>query len=252
MRFWLLIFCLLTLPVQAQDWARKELEKSPRHLEWVTVKSGDRSIPCFVAYPEVKNKAKTILVIHEIYGLTDWARSLADQLAEAGYLAIVPDLLTDTAALGGDDAARKAIAQLPPDQITVDLQAVSAYATQLPASNGKLSVAGFCWGGTQCFRFATNQSGLEEALVFYGSSPTTAAEIARISCPVYGFYAENDARIGQTLEQTRSLMAGKKFEPVIYAGAGHGFMRAGQAPDASQANRQARLDAWKRIRQILK
>ena len=236
----------------AQEWAKKDLEKSPRHLEWVDVKLGQRKVKCFVAYPEVTHKARTVLVIHEIFGLTDWVRSLTDQLAEAGYVAIAPDLLGDTEKLGGDDAARKAIASLAPDQITADLKAVAAYATHLPASNGELSVVGFCWGGTQSFRFATNHSDLKSALVFYGSAPTDPGELARISCPVFGFYAENDARINQTLEETRRQMAQKKFEPVIYTAAGHGFMRAGQAPDASPANRQARQDALKRIRLILK
>jgi carboxymethylenebutenolidase len=250
-RFLIALF-LLAVPALAQDWARKDLEKSPRHLEWVDLKAGDRTIKCFVAYPEVKHKAQTVLVIHEIFGLTDWVRSLADQLAEAGYVAIVPDLLGDTSLLGGDDAARKAIGQLKPEAITADLKAAAAYGCKLPASNGQLSVIGFCWGGTQSFRFATNHSGLKQALVFYGSAPQDAESLARIGCPIYGFYAENDARINQTLEDTRAQMAGQKFHPEIYAGAGHGFMRAGQAPDASSANRQARLEAWKRIREILR
>src|SRR6185436_4120988 len=123
----------IALTASAQDWARARLEKSPRHLEWVTVKNGDREIKCFIAYPEVKEKATAVVVIHEIFGLTDWVRGVTDQLAEAGYIAIAPDLLSGTAKggggtaeLGGGDAVRKAISSLPPDQITGDLNAVTA------------------------------------------------------------------------------------------------------------------------------
>lgn len=251
----LLILLCLFAPASAQEWARQELEKSPRHLEWVEVKAGDRVVKCFVAYPEVKGKAQTVVVIHEIFGLTDWVRSFCDQLAEAGYVAVAPDLLSSekggTAELGGDDAARKAIAALPPEQITSDLKAVCHYAAKLPASNGKIHVAGFCWGGTQTFRFATNHKEIAKAFVFYGSGPE---DVSGIACPVYGFYAENDARINQTLAETKARMkaAGKYYEPVIYAEAGHGFMRAGQAPDASPENARARQEAWKRLKELLK
>src|SRR3989449_6343675 len=146
-----------------QDWAKARLEKSPRHLEWVKIKHGDREINCFIAYPEVKEKATAVLVIHEIFGLSDWVRSVTDQLAEAGYIAIAPDLLSGsapggggTAELGGQDAVRKAISSLAPDQITADLNAAADYVAKLPAANGKIAVCGFCWGGGQAFRFATN------------------------------------------------------------------------------------------------
>src|SRR5437763_3645878 len=147
----------------AQDWAKARLEKSPRHGEWVKVKHGDREVQSFVVYPEVKDKAAAVVVIHEIFGLTDWVRGVADQLAEAGYVAIAPDLLSGsapggggTAELGGGDAVRRAIMALPPDQVTGDLNAAAEYVGKLPAANGKLAVAGFCWGGGQSFRYATN------------------------------------------------------------------------------------------------
>src|SRR5512141_1179077 len=154
--------------VSAQDWAKERLDKSPRHLEWVKVKNGDRVVTCFIAYPEVKEKATAVLVIHEIFGLTDWVRGVADQLAEAGYIAIAPDLLSGkapggggTAELGGSDAVRKAIATLPPAQVTAGLDAAKAYVSKLPAANGKVAVAGFCWGGSETFRYATNSKGLK-------------------------------------------------------------------------------------------
>ena len=178
MRKILLLLILLTLPVFAQDWAKARLEKSPRHLEWVTVKAASRSLECFVAYPEVKGKAPCVVLIHEIFGLTDWVRLVADQLAEEGYVVIVPDLLSQmapkgggTAELGGDDAARKVVGTLSPEQVTSDLKAVAAYVQALPASSPEVSVAGFCWGDSQSFRLATEEKSLKRALVLYGSAP---------------------------------------------------------------------------------
>ena len=149
---------------------------------------------------------------------------------------------------------RKAISSLPPEQITADLTAVANYAAQLPACNGQLTVGGFCWGGSQTFRFATNDKRLKAAFVFYGTAPEAEQELARIACPVYGFYAGNDARVTATVRQTAELMkkVGKTYEPKTYEGAGHGFMRAGEAPDAIAANRQARETGWKRWLELLK
>src|SRR5262249_15974298 len=145
-----------------------------------------------------------------------------------------------------------AIGKLSPDQITADLNAAADYGIHLPAATGKLFATGYCWGGAQSFRFATNRGDLAAAFVFYGTAPTND-DTARIKAPVYGFYAENDARIGATLPDTETNMkaAGKLFEPVTYAGAGHGFMRAGEAPDATEANRKARADAWERWKKLL-
>jgi carboxymethylenebutenolidase len=249
------------VPACAQDWAKARLEESPRHLEWVKVKRGDRVVNSFLAYPETKDKATAVVVIHEIFGLTDWVRSVADQLAEAGYIAIAPDLLSGMAPggggtneFGGGDAVRSAIGSLPPDQITADLNAVVDYVSKLPASNGKVAVAGFCWGGRQAFRFATNNDAIKAAFVFYGNGPDSAEDIARISSPVYGFYGGNDERVNATIPQSTELTkkAGKKYEPVIYEGAGHGFMRAGEAPDANEANKKARAEAWERWKKLLK
>jgi carboxymethylenebutenolidase len=252
---------LLLATASGQDWAKAKVDKSPRHLEWVKVKQGNRVVNCFIAYPEVKEKATAVLVIHEIFGLSDWVRSLTDQLAEAGYIAIAPDLLSGsapggggTAELGGGDV-RKAISSLPPEQITADLNAVAEFVQKLPACNGKLAVCGFCWGGAQTFRYATNNKDVKSAFVFYGEGPKDESDISRIVAPVYGFYAENDSRIGATLPKTEELMkaAHKTFEPVTYKGAGHGFMRAGEDPtDKNPANKTARDDAWKRWKALLK
>jgi carboxymethylenebutenolidase len=244
---------LALAPAGAQDWARQMLEKSPRHQEWVEVKHGDRVVHAFVVYPEVKNKATAVVVIHENMGLTDWVRSVADQLAGAGYLAIAPDLLSGMGPNGGktsdfpnSDAAREAIYKLQPDGVTADLNAVADYVKKLPAANGKVAVAGFCWGGSQSFRFATNRADLAAAFVFYGTGPD---EVSSIRAPVYGFYGGNDARVDATIPKTAEQMkqAGKQYEPVTYEGAGHGFMRAGQDPGGNEANRKARDAGWQRL-----
>ena len=113
-------------PPAGQPWAKQALEASPRHREWVNVKSGDRTISAFVVYPEVKKKATSVVVIHEIFGMSDWVQMLTDELAEAGYIAIAPDLLsgkgesTEGLIKKGDDVG-KAIRALPADQITGEL-----------------------------------------------------------------------------------------------------------------------------------
>jgi carboxymethylenebutenolidase len=252
---------LLLLAAQtaaAQDWARAQLQKSPRHQEWVTVKHDGRSVETFVVYPESKEKRPVVLVIHEIFGMTEWVQDLADQVAAAGYIAVAPDLLSGMGPNGGRSSSfaegktMEAVSHLNSDQVTGDLNAAADYGLKLPASNGKLFVGGFCWGGGQTFRFATNRADLSAAFVFYGPPPDKDA-MARIKAPVYGFYAGDDARIGATVPGTIEQMktAGKTYEPVTYDGAGHGFMRSGEAPDTNEANKKARTEAWERWKGLL-
>ena len=275
-----------------QDWAKQKLAKSPRHSEWVKVKNGTREVNSFVVYPESNKKATAVVVIHEIFGMSDWVQQLTDELAEAGYIAIAPDLLSGMGPNGGGTSSfdangvRQAIGALPPDQITADLNAVADYVSKLPGANGKVAVTGYCWGGSQSFRFATNRPTLKAAFVFYGSAPGSNAQgqayapdkaaLGKIGAPVYGFYAENDMRIDATIPPTSDAMKElkKPYDAVTYAGAGHGFMRAGEpnspepkaaATDADEAaakkaasdlamykaNRKARDDAWVRWKAIL-
>jgi carboxymethylenebutenolidase len=278
---------------EVQDWAKQRLAKSPRHQEWVKVKykpaggSVESEVSAFVVFPEIKSKATSVIVIHEIFGMSDWVQSLTDQLAEAGYVAIAPDLLSGMGPNGGgtseiraadSNAVGKAIRDLPPDQITADLNAVADYVSKLPGANGKVAVTGYCWGGSQSFRYATNNQKIKAAFVFYGSAPESKDDLARIKAPVYGFYAGNDARINATLPKTTEMMKelGKTNDPVTYEGAGHGFMRAGDAPEpkaaepkgdkeadnkaaadyqkaltAYKANKKARDEAWVRWKGIL-
>src|SRR5258708_7815382 len=253
----LLILCAAQV-ASAQDWARATLEKSPRHREWVTVKHDGRSVETFVVYPESKGKTPVVLIIHEIFGMTDWVQDLADQVAAAGYIAVAPDLLSGMGPNGGrssDFAQGKTmggVSHLNPDQVTAGLNAAADYTLKIPASHGKLFVGGFCWGGGQTFRFATNRADLAAAFVFYGPPPDKDA-MARIKAPVYSFYAGNDARIGAMIPDAVAQMkaAGKMYDIVTYEGAGHGFMRSGEAPGARDADQKARAEAWSRWKNLL-
>ena len=248
--------CLLLLAVattSAQDWAKARLEKSSRHGEWVEFKSGERTLKAFVVFPEKKEKAAVVLVIHEIFGLTDWVRGICDQLAESGVIAIAPDLLSGQT-YADIDGARKAISALPKEQVKADLNATAEYAlTKIPAANGSLAVCGFCWGGGWTFGYASVNPKLKAAYSFYGTAVDNAEDAAKIPCPVYGFYGENDARVNATIPKAEELMkaANKKYEPVIYKGAGHGFMRDGESPTGTAENKKARDDAWARWKQLL-
>jgi carboxymethylenebutenolidase len=250
----LCVLLLAAASAPAQDWAKARLEKSSRHGEWVEFKSGERPIKAFVVYPEKKEKAPVVIVIHEIFGLTDWVRGVCDQLAEAGVIAIAPDMLSGQT-FGDVDGARKAISALPKEQVKADLDATAEYATtKIPAANGSIAVCGFCWGGARTFEYAMANAKLKAAYSFYGTAVENAEDAAKIACPVYGFYGENDARVNATIPKGEELMknAGKKYEPVIYKGAGHGFMREGESPTGTPENKKARDDAWTRWKTLLK
>jgi carboxymethylenebutenolidase len=249
---------LLPLTANAQDWAKARLDASPRHHEYVPLKHGDRTVQAFVVYPEVKTKAPVIILIHEIFGLSDWAKEMADELAAQGFIVVAPDLLTGfgpnnggSDAFPNQDAAVKAVSGLDAAVVNADLDAAADYAKTIPAANGKIAVTGFCWGGGKSFAFAAHRKDLSAAFVFYGPGPS---DVTTVTAPVYGFYAGNDARIGATIPATTEAMkaAGKKYEPVTYDGAGHGFMRAGEAPDASPANKAARDQGFARMVTLVK
>ena len=234
--------------------AKEQLENSPRHGEWVKINTeSGREVSAFIVFPEVKEKAASVIVIHEIFGLTDWIRQVGDELAKAGFVAICPDFLSGMGPNGGGtdsfegNSVRRAIRDLDPDQITGDLKAVTKYVRDLPSTTDVVAVSGFCWGGRQSFRFATNDNSLKAAFVFYGSPPDAAA-LGKITCPVYGFYGESDNRINSTIESTKeaAASAGITYEPVIYSGVGHGFLRRGMAAEASETQKTATREAWER------
>ena len=249
---------MLAYAATAQEWAKTRLDASPRHREYITLKHGDRSLQAFVVYPEVKQKVPVVILIHEIFGLSEWAKEMADELAGAGYIVVAPDLLSGagpngggTDAFSGMDSITKAVSGLSPDQVMADLNAAADYAKKIPAGNGKIASVGFCWGGGKSFAFATHRPDLSAAFVFYGPGPS---DVSSITAPVYGFYAGNDARIGATVPGTVDAMkaAGKKYEPITYDGAGHGFMRAGEDPaNTNPANKKARDEGFARLTKLL-
>jgi len=247
-------------------WAQAEnnehLSGSPRHQEWVDIETpGGRKVHTWVVYPEVDHPATTVIVIHENKGLTDWVRGVADQLAEAGYLALAPDFLSGTGPDGGNtdaypsqDAATQGIYKLPAEQVTADLDAVVDYAKGLSACNKVIAVAGFCWGGGQTFAYACHNPNIAAAFVFYGSAPRDDASLAKIEAPVHGFYGSMDNRISGDVPRVRQHMEKlrKPYLPIIYQGAGHGFMRQGESTtDPNDPNRRARDLAWQRWKNSL-
>jgi carboxymethylenebutenolidase len=260
-RAFALILVLLAstlVSAHAQDWAKARLEASPRHREYVTLQHGSRTLQTLVVYPESKDKAPVVVLIHEIFGLSDWAKEMADEVAAEGFIVVAPDLLSGygpngggSDAFAGQDDRVKAVSALDPAGVLADLDAAADYGKKLPAANGKIAVAGFCWGGSKSFAFAAHRPDLSAAFVFYGTGP---ADVTPITAPVYGFYAGNDARVGATIPATTDAMkaAGKFYEPVTYDGAGHGFMRAGEDPgNTVAANKTARDQAFARLVKLL-
>jgi carboxymethylenebutenolidase len=260
----ILVLALSCSPAKAQQPGDPvaRLENSRRHHEWVDVDAaGGRKVHTFVVYPERNQPTTAVILIHENRGLTNWERSVADQLAEVGYIALAPDFLSGTAPGGGgtaefgsQDAAREGIYRLPAQQVMADLDAVFEYAKNLEAGNKVVAVGGFCWGGGQTFAYAAHNPNIAAACVFYGMGVREPAVLENIKAPVYGFYGENDARITGGVPQLKQRMdqLGKKYEPVVYDQAGHGFMRQGDlTTDANHPDRKARNEAWERLKKIL-
>jgi carboxymethylenebutenolidase len=243
----------------SESQAKAALDKSPRHGELVDIKMPSGSpVKAWVVYPERKDRAGVVIVIHEIYGLSDWIRGVADQLAREGFIAVAPDLISGhgpggggTDSAGSRDDVVKLIRALTPEEVTARLNAVRDYAIKLPAANGKSATIGFCWGGGKSFAYAAEQSGLNAAVVYYGTSPE-AADLARIKAPVLGLYGGDDARVDATIPPAEAEMKklGKTYEPHIYDGAGHGFLRAQE--DRDGANLKATRQAWPRTLSFLR
>ncbi len=234
-----------------EEAAKARLDASPRHGELVTVDVHGTPVRAWIVHPERKDRALVVVVVHEIFGLTDWVRAVADQLAAEGFIAIVPDLLSGKGPGGGGteayasrDDVTKAVSGLTRDEVLVRLDAVRAYALALPSASGRSAAVGFCWGGSTAFAYAAAQPGLDAAVVYYGTAPTDRAALAAVKTPVLGLYGGDDARVGATIEATRAAMAalGKSYEPHVFDGAGHGFLRAQAGQDG--ANARAAEQAW--------
>ena len=243
-----------------EEQAKTALERSPRHGEYVDLKieGSDQPLLTWVVYPERKDKAPVVIVIHEIYGLTDWIRAVADQLAAEGFIAVAPDLISGkgpggggTASVQGRDDVVKLIRGLADKEVNMKLNAVRSYAIKLPAANGNSAVAGFCWGGGKSFSYAATQPELNASVVYYGTSPEEK-ELGSIKAPVLGLYGGDDARVNATVEPAAREMKklGKVYEVEIYEGAGHGFLRQQEGRDG--ANMRASQQAWTRMLGFLK
>ena len=231
------------------------LNSSPRHGEWVDVALPGSATPVrtWAVYPERDDDAPVVIVIMEIYGLTDWIRSVADQFAAEGFIALAPDLLSGmgpnaggTESLGSRDNVVAMVRQLGPDEAMRRLDAVKAYAGTIPSATDEIGVVGFCWGGSTSFAYAVHQPDLGAAVVYYGTSPAEGAAYAAISAPVLGLYAGDDQRVDATIPTAQAAMGplGKSYEVEIYESAGHGFLRA--QPDREGANMRATEQAWPR------
>ena len=230
--------------------ASARLETSPRHGEWIVYKAdGEDAVDAWVVYPERSDPAPIVIVIHEIFGLTDWARAVADQFAADGFLAIAPDFLSGKGPDGGGSydilpgSARRLIGRLDAAEIARRLDGAATYARSLPSSNGQFGVVGYCWGGGVSFSYATMQADLGAAVVFYGTSPATNT-IEGVSAPVLGLYGGRDNRVNATIPAAEAEMErqGKTFEKQMFDGAGHGFLR--QQSGQSGANMEASEAAW--------
>jgi carboxymethylenebutenolidase len=239
-------------PSEAQ--AKAVLNQSPRHGEYVDVKlpSGGVPIRTWVVYPERKDKAGVVILIHEIFGLSDWLRGVADQFAREGFIAVVPDLISGMGPNGGGsdsvagrDDVVKLVRAVTPEDATARLNAVRDYAIHLPAANGKSATVGFCWGGGRSFAYAAAQPALNAAVVYYGTAPD-AADLPRIKAPILGHYGGDDARVTATVAPSEAEMKklGKAYEPHIYEGPGHGFLRDQEGREG--ANLKATQQAWPR------
>jgi len=240
--------------------AGQVLLDSPRHGEWVDIAlpGSETKLKTWVVYPERKDKAPVVIVIHEIFGLTDWVRTVTDQLAADGFIAVAPDLLSGKGPDGGGtdsfagDKVREAIRGLKSEEVELRLNAVRDYALALPAASAKSATVGFCWGGSTSFAYATRQPKLNAAVVYYGTGPTEKESFANLACPVLGLYGGDDARVTSTVEPTAAAMkeAGKSFEQHTYENAGHGFLRQQTGRDG--ANLKAAQQAWSETIAFLK
>ena len=229
--------------------ALARLGNSPRHGEWVTIRTGggDR-LRAWVVYPERSTNAPVILVVHEVYGMSSWVRSVADQLAADGFIAIAPDLLTMKNLPDAPDSilaplAIAAVRTLDPAWVQRQLDAVAEYGMSLPAAQKKYGIIGFCWGGGVSFAHAVHAPSLGASVVYYGTSPTTAS-LESVRAPVLGLYGGSDARVDVTIPPADSALRalGRTYEHTIYPGAGHGFLRQQTGMDG--ANLAAARAAW--------
>lgn len=226
------------------------LQSSTRHAEYIKIPlSGTRSLDGWIVYPERSTKAPVVVVIHEIYGLTNWVRAVADQLAADGFIAIAPDLLTFKRLSGSPDSAAdqarftKAVSSLTTKEVRSYLEAAVKYGKALPSASGTAGVVGFCWGGGMAFQFSTSPD-IDASVVYYGPSPDSTFDYSSVKAPVLGLYAGNDERVNSTIPTADSAMSANRkiFEHFSYENSGHGFLR--QRTEDQKDNIKATKEAW--------
>jgi carboxymethylenebutenolidase len=249
----------VTLPAAEAD-AKAALESSPRHGEWADVPGpGGTPVRTWIVYPERKDKAPVVIVLMEVYGLTDWIRAVADRFAAEGFIAVAPDLLSGKGPGGGGSEAVPSrddtvalVRALTPEEVVARLDSVRDWAIALPAANGRSGTVGFCWGGARSFAYALAQPKIDAAVVYYGSSPADTAALAGLKVPILGLYGGDDARVNATIDPAREALdkAGRTYEVAIYEGAGHGFLR--QQTERDGANLRASRAAWPRTLEFLR
>jgi carboxymethylenebutenolidase len=232
----------ITPPPDAEG-AAEALKNSPRHGEFkeIDVEGSDVKLKIFETYPERSDKAPVVILIHEIFGMTDWTNSVADALSKEGFIVVAPDLITGIE--GAAENPREAIGKLTPEETLKRLNATMKYALTIPSGTGKIGCVGYCYGGRTTFLYATEQPELDAAVVYYGNAPETST-LAKITCPVQGHFGGEDARVNSSLPPAEEEMKklGKSFEVNIYEGAGHGFLRQQSGQDG--ANLKASKEAW--------
>ena len=233
------------------------LKTSPRHGEWVDIKTATGgTVKAWLEYPSASTKTGVVIVIHEIFGLTDWVRGVADQVAKDGFIAIAPDLISGMGPNGGGSAelgqqgSTQVIRTLTAEERTARLDAVMAYSKTIPSSNGKTGVVGFCWGGGSSLSYAISQPGLNAAVMYYGPAPTLPnsqtidlSGLPTVKAPILAHYPGNDQRTLVSAQPISDEMKklGKSFEFHVYDGAAHGFMH-----QHSEADTKAAVESWPR------
>lgn len=260
-----------------QAWATRKLAASPLHHQWVSIRYGDRVLRAYVTFPAVARKVPIVIVVHEVFGLTDSTLNTADEIARLGYVTIAPDMVSGfgpggggTSSLSTSRLAGQLMTVLPDETVNAAFNGLAQYALKMPQSNGKLAIVGLSWGGGAAFRYAAaagHNPNVRSICVFYDVGPPTPTQgpnkfakdnppiqVAEIDMPIHGFYPSNDKRVINSLQATKDAMAaaGKPFDPVVYDGADHAYMRVGEDPaDPNPANRVAVKASLARLAEIL-
>ncbi|MCL4538374.1 MAG: dienelactone hydrolase family protein [Bacteroidetes bacterium] len=213
----------------------------------VTYQSGKDTVSAYMAMPEGSGKHPALIVIHEWWGLRDWIRRDARDLARHGYVALAIDLyrgqITDN-----PKEAYKLMLSVPKERAVTDLKAAFDYLSGMKEVNpSKIGVIGWCMGGSYSYIAAVNLPKLAACVINYGNVGTTKSEVEPINCPVLCNFAEKD--MTYTAKMGKAFVAAMKADGKTavfheYAGVNHAFMNPNNPGVYDEA--QAKL-AWKRI-----